>query len=71
LSELKTTVRDLQSQGLNLMQYREFEQMIDVFQKAQVHLNEALIRAALQIMPNYEAARHDLKLVEQLKRARQ
>jgi len=53
------------------MQYREFEQMIDVFQKAQVHLNEALIRAALQIMPNYEAARHDLKLVEQLKRARQ
>ena len=64
-------MRDLQSQGLNLMQYREFEQMIDVFQKAQVHLNEALIRAALQIMPNYEAARHDLKLVEQLKRARQ
>ena len=147
LDQLKTTVGRLQSQGLNLMERREFDQAIDVFRKAQVYLNEALIRApkdlyiqnlrgymlkdwaqinlflgneeaaskllaeaegafslilkqnkndasahnglgsvyairgdldsaekeiriALKILPNYEAAQHDLKLVERLKRAR-
>lgn len=147
LGQLKTTVGELQSQGLNLMARGEYDQAIAVYQKAQVYLNEALIQAAkdlyiqnlrgymlkdwaqinlflgnedaaskllteaegafslilkqnkndasahnglgsvyvirgdldraekeiriaLKILPHYEAAQHDLKLVERLKRAK-
>ena len=45
LDKLKATVVRLQSQGLDLMERKEFEQAIDSFRKAQVYLNEALIRA--------------------------
>jgi Flp pilus assembly protein TadD len=45
LDELKSKVRSHQEQGLTHMERREFEQAIDVFQRAQVYLNQALIRA--------------------------